>query len=56
MYLASYVIFNVSHHYAVFYNINQTHYSDLTTLTTIYTAVCIVGWLITNANTYKHES
>ena len=27
VYLASYAIFNVSHHYAVFYNISSSNYS-----------------------------
>ena len=55
VYLASYFIFNASHNYAVLYNILGTNYELLTNLTTAYTAVCVAGWLITNANTYKHE-
>jgi len=54
VYLISYIIFNVSHKSAVLYNINGSNYNDLKSLTTAYTIVTLIGWIITNTNTYKY--
>jgi hypothetical protein len=50
------VIYNVSHTYAVKFNINGANYSELAQTTTAYTVLCIIGWIITNINTYKYEN
>lgn len=50
------MLYNVSHTYAVEYNINQEKYSALKASTTAYTAVGLIGWIITNVNTYKYET
>jgi hypothetical protein len=55
VYTISYVIYNVSHTYAVEYNISGTSYSKLSQTTTAYTVLCLVAWVFTNVNTYKYE-
>ncbi len=54
--MISYVIYIVSHKWAVFYNVEGTGYADLKSLTTAFTIVTIIGWIITNTNTYKYEN
>jgi hypothetical protein len=56
VYFIGYIIYNISHMYAVSYNINGSNYSSLTALTTIFTVVSLIGWLVTNTNTYKYEN
>lgn len=51
----SYIIYNVSHVYAVHYNISGEDYSNLGATTTTYTVICIIAWIFTNVNTYKYE-
>ncbi len=55
VYGVSYIIYNVSHTYAVKYNISGSGYSSLSSSTTAYTIICIIGWIFTNVNTYKYE-
>jgi hypothetical protein len=54
--MISYVIYVVSHKWAVYYNVEGTGYADLKSLTTAFTIVTIIGWIITNTNTYKYEN
>ena len=56
VYTISYVIYNVSHTYAVKYNISKSNYSELSQTTTAYTVLCSIAWIITNVNTYKYQS
>lgn len=55
VYTLSYVIYNVSHVYAVHYNISGQDYDTLRQITTAYTVLCLIGWIFTNVNTYKYE-
>ena len=58
VYQISYIVFNVSHEFAVKYEtlLNDTgSYSTLSTVTIVYTVFAILGWVISNANTAKHE-
>lgn len=52
----SYVIYNISHKSALFYNVNGTNYSELKSLTTVFTIITLLGWIVTNTNTYKYEN
>lgn len=56
VYFIGYIIYNISHMYAVSYNINGSNYSSLIALTTIFTVISLIGWLVTNTNTYKYEN
>ena len=47
---------NVSHQYAVSYNITGDGYAKLSQITTVYTILCLLGWIITNINTYKYNN
>ena len=62
VYTISYVIYNVSHTYAVQYNISSltsgatvVGYTQLSQITTVYTVFAMIGWIFTNVNTYKYE-
>jgi hypothetical protein len=54
VYFSSYIVFNVSHKSAVYYNIENSQYEQLKSITTIFTIITLIGWLITNVNTYKY--
>ena len=61
VYTLSYIIYNVSHTYAVHYNINSGNtltadYTLLKELTSAYTAFCVIAWVFTNINTYKYAT
>lgn len=53
--MCSYVAFNISHTFAVEYNILGTSYDRLRIVTTVYTALCLIGWVVTNINSKKHD-
>jgi hypothetical protein len=38
------------------YNISGQNYAKLGQTTTAYTALCLIGWIFTNINTYKYET
>ena len=55
VYTIAYIIYNVSHTYAVNYNILKEDYEELKATTSVYTAVGIIGWIFTIVNTYKYQ-